>query len=199
MIAYINGLVKEASENYMVIESAGIGYELTATMGAIFEFKGKQESVSVPTYLQVREDGVTLFGFKNSGEKAMFLKLITVSGVGPKLAVTILSGVSVEDLCLAIATEDIGMLSKIKGLGKKTAEKIVVELREKVGSIAGSKLPLEMGSIAGIDQSAVEDACLALSSLGMTTGEAMKLATKHAKEGDDAETIIKKCLKDMAR
>ena len=199
MIAFIKGRVIEASENYMVIESKGIGYELTATMGAVFEFKGKDEDVTVPTYLQVREDGVTLLGFKNLGEKAMFLKLITVSGVGPKLAVTILSGVSVEDLCLAIATEDLGLLSKIKGLGKKTAEKIIVELREKVGSIANTKLPLEMGAVAGIDSGAIEDACLALTSLGMTMGEAMKLATKLAKEGDSAETIIKKCLKDMAR
>ena len=199
MIAFIKGKVIEASENYMVIESNGLGYELTATMGAIFEFKAKEGEVIVPTYLQVREDGITLMGFKNTAEKAMFLKLITVSGVGPKLAVTILSGVSVEDLCLSIATEDLGTLSKIKGLGKKTAEKIIVELREKVGSIAGAKLPLEMGSIAGIDQGAIEDACLALTSLGMTTGEAMKLATRLAKEGDTAETIIKKCLKDMAR
>lgn len=199
MIAYIKGQVVEASENYMVVETDGIAYELTATMGAIFEFKGKSERVTVPTYLQVREDGVTLFGFKNVGEKSMFLKLITVSGVGPKLAVTILSGITVEDLCLAIATEDLNVLSKIKGLGKKTAEKIIVELREKVGSIAGAKLPLEMGSIAGIDQSAIEDATMALSTLGMSTGEAMKLATKHAKEGDSAEDIIKKCLKDMAR
>ena len=199
MIAYLKGKVIEASENYMVVETGGMGYELTATMGAIFEFKGKSEEVTIPTYLQVREDGVTLMGFKNTSEKAMFLKLITVSGVGPKLAITILSGISVEDLCLAIATEDLGILSKIKGLGKKTAEKIIVELREKVGSIAGAKLPLEMGSIAGIDQSAVEDACLALTSLGMTTGEALKLANKVAKEGDTAETIIKKCLKEMAR
>lgn len=199
MIAFIKGNVIEASENYMVIESNGLGYELTATMGAIFEFKNKDTEVTVPTYLQVREDGVTLLGFKNQAEKAMFLKLITVSGVGPKLAVTILSGVSVEDLCLAIATEDLSTLSKVKGLGKKTAEKIIVELREKVGSIAGAKLPLEMGSIAGIDQGAIEDATLALTSLGMTQGEALKLASKLAKEGDTAEIIIKKCLKDMAR
>ena len=126
MIAYLKGKVIEASENYMVVETGGMGYELTATMGAIFEFKGKSEEVTIPTYLQVREDGVTLMGFKNTSEKAMFLKLITVSGVGPKLAITILSGISVEDLCLAIATEDLGILSKIKGLGKKTAEKIIV-------------------------------------------------------------------------
>lgn len=199
MLAFIKGTVVEASENYMVVESNGVGYEMTATMGAVFEFKGKDEIVTVPTYLQVREDGVTLLGFKNTTEKSMFLKLITVSGVGPKLAVTILSGVSVEDLCLAIATEDLGLLSKIKGLGKKTAEKIIVELREKVGSIATAKLPLEMGAVAGIDSGAIEDACMALTSLGMTMGEAMKMATRLAKEGDTAETIIKKCLKDMAK
>ena len=74
MIAYVKGRVVEASENYMVVESNGIGYEMTATMGAVFEFKGKDEDVVVPTYLQVREDGVTLMGFKNTSEKAMFLK-----------------------------------------------------------------------------------------------------------------------------
>ena len=74
MIAYIKGKVVEASENYMVVESGGMGYELTATMGAVFEFKGKDEDVVIPTYLQVREDGVTLLGFKNTGEKANVFK-----------------------------------------------------------------------------------------------------------------------------
>lgn len=199
MIAYIKGKVTTKGENYLVVESNGLGYEMIATMGAVFEFGKDDGEVTIPTYLKVSEDGVSLMGFKNLSEKDLFLKLITVSGVGPKLAITILSNISVEDLCLAIATEDSKMLAKVKGLGKKTAEKIILELREKVGSIAGAKLPLEMGAIAGIDQSAIEDASNALMSLGFTAGEAMKLATKQAKEGDTAEQIIKKCLKDMAR
>ena len=141
---------------------------------------------------------MTLFGLGKKKKKSMFLKLITVSGVGPKLAITILSGTKVDELCLIIATSDVNALSKIKGLGKKTAEKIILELKEKVGVI-GNVTPLSAGSQLGIDSQATEDACVALCTLGINRVEALKLIQKVAKPEMSAEQIIKLCLKDMAK
>ena len=199
MITFLRGKVTSQVEGGLEIDVNGVGYEVIATNSAFIKYGSCEDEITIPTYMQVREDAMTLYGFKDKNEKAMFLKLITVSGVGPKMAVTILSGISEQDLCIAIATDDVKMMSKIKGLGKKTAEKIIVELREKVGKLDKSNLediPLLTGFI---DPGAVEDASLALQTLGLSAGDAFKLASKVAKEGDTAETIIKKCLKDMAR
>lgn len=198
MISFLRGKISSYNESSIELDVNGVGYEIISTTGAIIKYTAESEEVTIPTYMQVREDAVCLFGFKDNNEKQMFLKLITVSGVGPKLAVTILSSISEADLCIAIATEDVKMMSKVKGLGKKTAEKIIVELREKVGKIdkSASALPI-MGSF--VDPGAVEDASLALQTLGLSAGDAFKLASKHASDNDTAEDIIKKCLKDMAR
>lgn len=198
MIAFLKGKVTDSGENYIELDVGGVGYEITASTGAIIKYTSEQGEVTIPTYLQVREDAVCLYGFKDKNEKAMFLKLITVSGVGPKLAITILSGMSEQDLCIAIATDDVKMMSKVKGLGKKTAEKIIVELREKVGKLDKSCVALPLMA-NNTDPSVIEDAALALESLGLTSGDAYKIASKNATSEDTAETLIKKCLKDMAK
>ncbi len=199
MIAFLRGKIEESNENYLSIDVNGVGYELIATSNAVMKFSSETEVVTVPTYMAVREDAVTLFGFENNMEKEMFLKLITVSGVGPKLAITVLSSISPEDLCISIATSDLVALSKIKGLGKKTAEKIVVELREKIGKIDKGQVKGIEGNALNINGQAVEDACLALASLGLSNADALKLVQKVAEPNMTAEDIIKKCLKDMAR
>ncbi len=200
MLAFIRGKVAEYNENYLVIEASGVGYEMTATANAVFKFSPETGEVLVPTYMAVREDSVTLFGFADNNEKSMFLKLITVSGVGPKLAVTVLSSISSEDLAIAIATSDLAVLSKIKGLGKKTAEKIVVELREKIGKIDSTgQIKAVEGNSLQVNGQAVEDACVALASLGLSNADALKLVQKIAQPDMTAEEIIKMCLKDMAR
>ena len=199
MLAFIKGKVAEYNENYLVVEASGVGYEMTATANAVFKFSPETGEVLVPTYMVVREDSVTLFGFADNNEKSMFLKLITVSGVGPKLAVTVLSSVSSEDLAIAIATSDLALLSKIKGLGKKTAEKIVVELREKIGKIEGGQIKGVESNGLQINGQAVEDACIALNSLGLSNADALKLVQKVAQPDMTAEDIIKMCLRDMAR
>ena len=198
MISFLKGEVVTSNENTIEMDVNGVGFEIISTSGAILKYSVNSKQVTIPTYMQVREDGVFLFGFKDNNEKQMFLKLITVSGVGPKLAVTILSSISDVDLCLAIATEDVKAMSKIKGLGKKTAEKIILELREKVGTIDTNNVALPLMA-SFVDPGAVEDASLALQSLGLSSSDALKLASKMAADGDTAEDIIKKCLKDMAR
>lgn len=198
MISFLKGRVAEQVDGGLVIDVNGVGYELYATSACMSKFGVGEQIVTVPTYLAVREDAVTLFGFADNNEKSMFLKLITVSGVGPKLAITILSNTKVDELCLIIATSDVNGLSKIKGLGKKTAEKIILELKEKVGVI-GTITPLSAGGQLQMNEQAVEDACVALCTLGINRAEALKLIQKIAKPDMSAEQIIKLCLKDMAK
>lgn len=199
MISFLRGKIVDSAENYLALDINGVGYELTATMNAVFKFTALEGEVCVPTYLAVREDAITLYGFADRTEKEMFLKLISVSGVGPKVAITVLSSISTADLCLSIATSDIATLSKVKGLGKKTAEKIIVELREKVGRIESGQIKGIQNNALNIDGQAVEDACVALQSLGLSSVDALKLVQKVAEPEMTAEDIIKKCLKNMAK
>lgn len=179
MIGYIKGKVLTHSGSVILIENNGIGYEVVCSSSVYNKLISKGEG-EVYTYLAVREDGVSLYGFVSVEEKEMFLKLITVSGVGPKMGITILSNMELGDLAIKIATSDIKGLSKIKGLGKKTAERIIVELREKFGSIdetTGEVILRETQEESEEDKEAV----IALMSLGLTKGECLK-GIKSAKE-----------------
>ncbi len=178
MITFLKGTIEDSGENYLAVNVGGVGYELTATMNAVFKFTALDGEVKVPTYMVVREDSVTLYGFADNSEKEIFLKLISVSGVGPKGAIIILSSISTADLCLSIATGDVTTLSKVKGLGKKTAEKIIVELREKIGKIDNGQIKAIQNNALNIDGQAVEDACVALQSLGLSSADALKLVQK---------------------
>ena len=131
MIGYVYGKVMNIDGNTLLVENNGIGYEIICSASALARMNEKKEG-GLYTYTQVKEDGISLFGFDTMEEKKMFLKLISVSGVGAKMGITVLGGMRLRDLALAIATSDVKMLSSIKGLGKKTAERIIVELREKV-------------------------------------------------------------------
>ena len=134
MIGYIKGKVLSHSDNVVLIENNGIGYEVACSTSVYNKLISNGQG-EVFTYLAVREDGISLYGFLSLEEKEMFLKLISVSGVGPKMGITILSNMELGDLAVKIATSDVKGLSKIKGLGKKTAERIIVELREKFSAI----------------------------------------------------------------
>ena len=151
------------------------------------------ESAKVYTYLAVREDGISLFGFSSVEERNLFNKLITVSGVGPKLAITILSGLSLSDLTVAIAKEDTKLLSKIKGLGKKTAERLCLELKDKLDVLTfGNE---EASFDTNYDEDAVQMATDTLISLGISKNEAYMLARANAANNATAEEIISKSLR----
>ena len=198
MIAYLKGNVLYAGENnLLVLENGGIGYEMTCSSAAFTRLLAAKGG-EVYTYLAVREDGVSLYGFDSIAEKNMFLKLITVSGVGPKMGITVLSGMSLNDLAFAIAASDIKSLSKIKGLGKKTAERIVLELREAIGEIGGAS------PVKGENQPAKlsgegEDAIIALMGLGYNRSQASS-SVQAAIEGGACglENIIREALRRFA-
>jgi holliday junction DNA helicase RuvA len=190
MYSYIIGDIVERRENLIVVENNKIGYEIFVSNFANQFFSNMVGEIKVYTYYQQREDGVSLFGFYCLEEKEMFLKLITASGVGPKGAMTILSNISVSDLNIVISSGDTKTLSKVKGVGKKTAERIVVDLKDKLGNAYGEiSLELETNTNGDID-----DAVTVLVSLGVAKMEAVRLAKSSYAKGDKAEDIIRKCL-----
>lgn len=197
MIGYIKGKVISNNDNVILLENNGIGYEITCSVSAFTKMMQDREG-GIFTYLQVKEDGIALYGFVSLEEKKMFLKLISVSGVGAKMGITILSGMSLKDLALAIATSDVKALSRIKGLGKKSAERIIVELRESVSSISegGADCPL-LTSTANSNEG--ENAVMALISLGYTRSVAVKAVNGAMSAGANAvEEIIAVALRSLA-
>ena len=200
MIGYLKGKVIYSEEGTVLLEVNGIGYELVCS-GSLFAKLVTNGEGEAYTYLQVREDGVALFGFVSPEEKNMFLKLISVSGVGPKMGISILSGMNINELAVAIATSDVKGLTSVKGLGKKTAERIVLELREKISAA-------EMGeqNKGGAKAAAVperlsdkeEDAIVGLMSLGYTRSESVKAVKSALEQGADTmEEIIMTALRNM--
>ena len=179
--------------NTLVVEHHGIGYEIGVSATTLYDCCTPGEIVKIYTYLYVREDTFALYGFSKLEEKTLFLRLIDISGVGPKLAMQILGGMDLNSLTVAIATGDIKTLAKIKGLGKKTAELIVVSMRDQVSADMASALsPLE--KYADKDQS---EAVFALVSLGMSNTEAVKLVAEIAKTTSGLENIIREALKRL--
>jgi len=198
MIAYIKGKVIDEFEGGVVLENNGIGYEILCSAALLAKLSAEKEG-GVFTYLQVKEDGLSLFGFDNKEEKRMFLKLISVSGIGPKMAMGILSGMRVNELATAIATNDVKGLSKIKGLGKKTAERIILELRESV-SAENAAIAAEKSFAAPAFTSEDEDAIIALMGLGFS-GIQSRNAVKTAKDqgAKTIQDVISFALKSMGR
>lgn len=199
MISFLVGTIEEKRENLLVIDVNGVGYELTISNNTLVSLPMEGETTKVLTYLQVSENtGVCLYGFATEEEKAMFLRLITVSGVGPKMAITILSGMKLSDLVVAIVSEDSNLLSKIKGLGKKTAERICLELKDKISTtsfnIQGSELIDN-----NYNENALNDAVDTLINLGVNKNEAYRLARSKATADTTAEEIILKVLRELGR
>ncbi len=205
MIAYLKGRVLTLTAETAIIEVNGVGYEAYCSGGA-FRKIVVGEVVELYTYLQVKEDGITLFAFGMPQEKELFLKLISVSGVGPKMAITILTGLTADEFMQAVATADVKRLSTVKGLGKKTAEKIVLELHGKISAAevmnAGEdRLSMAIkhaGAPSGARLSLQdEEAVSALMGLGYSRTESVQ-AVKRAKEAGATavEDIIRKALQN---
>lgn len=198
MISFLKGNIISVEENIVVLDVGGVGYELNCSSATASKLSNREKDALIYTYLQVREDAMLLFGFEDKQEKSMFLKLITVPSVGPKLAITILSGITPDSLAISVLNGDIKTLSSIKGVGKKTAEKIIVELREKVGRIEDINSAKIVVQSPGLSKN-IEDAASALTALGISKTEALKLTSRIATPEMTPEEIIKKTLKDMGK
>lgn len=197
MIGYLKGKILNLTADCALIETGGVGYEVQLSGSAMQNISGRSEG-EVYTYMQVREDGISLFGFSTLQEKDMFLKLITVSGVGPKMGVTVLSGMNAKELTTAIATADVKKLSSVKGLGKKTAERIILELREKISAGAITVEKSGESVITPRISAGDEDAEVALMSLGFTRAESAKAVARAKEQGaNSVEDILMLALKGM--
>ena len=199
MIYSLTGKITRVDDNVIVVDANGVGYEVVCSLNAIDELTHGDGVKTVFTYLQVREDGVALYGFASLSEKKMFLNLISVSGIGPKMAIGVLSGMSAKMLASAVVNKDVSMLTKVKGLGKKTAERIVLELKEKVDMNvkASASDPMDgfednLGLVNFTRE--MSDAVSVLIELGIKKEEATRLVKSKAQPNDKTEEIIRKCL-----
>lgn len=193
MIAYVKGILAEKSFDRVIVEAAGVGYELFIPVSTFDKLPREGEEVKLLAWHCVREDDEILFGFATAPEREMFLKLTQVSGVGPKIAIAILSGSSIGELSLAIASGNAKRISAIKGVGKKTAEKICVELKDKVNAIE-ALAATSRSSKDDVKAPMLRDAILALSALGFNEETANRMVTQVVQENpsvSDVETVIR--------
>ena len=193
MLAYINGILAHKQEGMAIIDCNGVGYELFVSNNTLASLPYTNQECKLFSYLQVKEDGIALYGFASMEERDLFNKLISVSGIGPKGAITLLSGMSLTDLMVAIANEDIASLSKIKGLGKKSAERICLELKDKLDVIG------TVQTDDGFNPSAVSEAVEVLVSLGINQNQAQSLCKSVAKPDMNVEEIISLALQSMGK
>ena len=197
MIGYLKGKVINISAETALILVGGVGYEVYCS-GSAFSKMAQGQECELYTYMQVSEqNGVTLYGFSDLKEKAMFLKLISVSGVGPKIGLAVLTYMDVAQIATAIATNDVKALSRVKGLGKKTAERLILELRESVASMPVSP-SADGGVVMPTLSSGDEDAIVALTSLGFARSEAENAVSRAKSSGAvTVEEVIMTALKGM--
>ncbi|REJ77982.1 MAG: Holliday junction branch migration protein RuvA [Acidobacteria bacterium] len=194
MISAISGKLLEKDAASVVVDVHGVGYEVTIPLSTFYLLGETGSDVSLRIYTYVREDTLQLFGFSSKAERGLFLKLIAVSGIGPKLAVSMLSGMSPEEIVSAIRSDDVAKLTSIPGVGKKTAERMVVELRDKMGDFAAE--PAAKAATAtgeDVESDAFEDALSALVNLGYRPKAAERELRKAVREG--TEMTVQKLLK----
>src|SRR5215471_19287117 len=148
MIAYLTGTLLSKQATSLVVDVGGVGYEVTIPLSTFYELDDTGSPVQLRIYTHVREDALQLYGFKTVRERELFLRIISVSGIGPKLGITLLSGMSADEMIASIRTNNLARLTLIPGIGRKTAERLVVELREKVSTLASAQLEEELSAKA---------------------------------------------------
>jgi Holliday junction DNA helicase RuvA len=201
MITFLQGKLVDALPTQVTVDVGGVGYEALIPLSSFDKLPQCGESVKLLTQLVVREDAHVLYGFMTSAERELFRLLVqTVSGVGPRTALNILSGVSAASFRSAVASGDIKALSQISGVGKKTAERIVVELKDKMGAAGAWEVSGAARNLSASDQK-VNDAALALSALGFKQAEAYdaaRAAQAVLGEQSTVESLVRACLKKGA-
>ncbi len=203
MFAYLEGKVTEKEMNSLVLDVGGIGFQVTCSMNTVNRAPEKGASMKVYTFLSVREDGMELFGFASREERAMFRSLTAVSGIGPKTAVQILGSMSLKDLTKAIMDGDVNTLSRAQGVGKKTAQRMALEMKGKVTdeelkAILGEDAPSAWMQDGGEGPGGgVQDTLLALQSLGYTPQEAQKAVAAVRGQTTDPNELLRLALKNI--
>ncbi|MBO6239384.1 MAG: Holliday junction branch migration protein RuvA [Butyrivibrio sp.] len=205
MIAYVNGILENIEEGLAVVDVNGVGYNVNISGSTMDRMPGIGEAVKLYTYTNVKEDAFTLFGFLSRDELNLFKMLITVNGIGPKGGLAILSVMTPDDLRFAIIAGDSGAISKAPGVGKKTAERITLELRDKIkateDSMLASAAGLSSSEIKETENPARDEAVAALVALGYNAADATKAVRKvlsiNPDMSNDTELLLKQALKEM--
>lgn len=197
MITFLQGKIVEKQPTRVVIDVNGVGYEIRIPLSSYDRLPSIEEACRILTYDHVREDAHQLFGFMTDAERQMFVMLMSVSGIGPKLAISVLSGISVKEIKLAVISGDVKRLSSISGIGRKTAERMIVELKHKIGEADA------LEAVAGSEEMSVEDmkmrdAILALIALGYKQTDAKRVVVDTLRWKDTGgltvEEIVKRAL-----
>jgi len=194
MIAHLRGKLLSKHPNQAIVESSGVGYDVTITVPTFSELSQVGNEIALHIHTHVREDAIALYGFLRPEEKNLFEKLITVSGIGPKLAITILSGMPSDHMIKAIRGNDVSRLTRIPGIGKKTAERMVLELRDKLppdGAEAVAAIP----SLSAVE----EDVLSALLNLGYQRAPAEKALSASAAKTGSFESMFREALATLSK
>ncbi len=197
MYDYISGKIAHRDKNYLVVDTGGMGFKIFADNYTLNNVK-TGEDATIYTYLKVAEAEFTLYGFHRKEQRNMFEKLISVSGVGPKVAVAILSGMRVDDVAAAVISSDYKAFTNVPGIGQKTAQRLVLELKEKVDFSEAVGQEGEALPISGVSDAAA-DACAALAGLGYSRQEALAAVASVKALGDTAEELVGLALKRIGR
>src|SRR5262245_60426317 len=205
MIAHLSGTLLSKQATSVIVDVAGVGYEVTIPLSTFYDLADIGSPVKLRVYTHVREDALQLYGFKTARERELFLKIISVSGIGPKLGITLLSGMSADEMIASIRTNNLARLTLIPGVGKKTAERLIMELREKDADLSSAQLEEELGAKPEATQLTEDtvraDALSALLNLGYQRSAAEKAIDAALGEGGDVtvESILRRSLKKLAR
>ncbi len=202
MIAYLSGTLLEKQANMAIVDVGGVGYEVSIPLTTFYELGDVGAEVQLRIYTHVREDAIQLFGFKTLRERDLYLRLISVQGIGPKSGIAMLSGMSADEIIMAIRSNDLARLKSIPGVGLKTAERLVIELRDKVGEMSESGATLDAASRASLPSDLIfEDALSALINLGYHKNSAEKALNQAAGEGIEisVQKLLRRGLQILAK
>ena len=195
MIGRLRGILAHKQPPWLVIDVGGVGYELEAPMSTFYDLPDVGRDVILFTHYAQKEDSVSLYGFLREGERRLFRDLQRVTGIGAKIALAVLSGVSVDEFARLIQTGDVTALTRIPGIGKKTAERMVVELKDRAADFGGGGAPVT----GALGADAVSEATVALQQLVYKPAEAARMAKEAGNPGDDVATVIRKALQAALR
>jgi Holliday junction DNA helicase RuvA len=193
MIGFLSGKILEKDANTLIVDVGGVGYEVTIPLSTFYELGEIGSDVQLRIFTHVREDALQLFGFKTSRERDIYLKLISVQGIGAKSGIAMLSGMNADEIVAAIRTNNLVRLTSIPGVGKKTAERIVIELRDKIGGLSAAASASSGSASDERPDTVFDDALSALVNLGYQRNAAEKALQDASKDG--AELSVQKLLR----
>ena len=206
MIAHLSGTLLSKEPNQVIVDVAGVGYDVTIPLSTFYDLDDQESNVRLLIYTHVKEDALQLYGFKTAGERKLFVHFISVSGVGPKLAIALLSHMKTDELIESIKSNNLARLTQIPGVGRKTAERLVVDLRDKMIQLSQAQVAEETGvrpetTYVSSEDTVRADALSALMNLGYQRSAAEKAIDGALVDGGDVtvESILRRSLKKLAR